>query len=47
MTWHVITVPKSDLGLALGAIGLGGGTITATCPSGSDVAITYVTHDEA
>ncbi|GAA1947816.1 hypothetical protein GCM10009798_03680 [Nocardioides panacihumi] len=46
MTWHVITVAKSELGLALGAIRLGGGTITSTSPSAEDVAITYVVGDE-
>jgi len=46
MYWHVITVPKKDFGLTLGAIGLGGGTITATKPSGGAIAITYITNDE-
>jgi hypothetical protein len=46
MNWHVITVQKKDLGLTLGAIGLGGGTVTATKPSGRAIAITYVTHEE-
>jgi hypothetical protein len=44
MNWHAITVPRRDLGLALGAIGLGGGTVTATRLSGADVTITYVTN---
>ena len=43
MNWHVITVPMADLGLALGAIGLAGGTVIKTLPSASEVAITYVT----
>lgn len=43
MNWHDITVPRRDLGLALEAIGLGGGTVTATKLSGEDVTITYVT----
>lgn len=43
MSWHVVTVLKADLGLALGAIGLAGGTVTRTLPSGDEVAITYVT----
>jgi len=43
MKWHVITVAKQDLGLTLGAIGLGGGTVTATKPCGRTIAITYVT----
>lgn len=43
MNWHVITVPRADLGLALGAIRWGGGTVTATRPCGPDVAVTYVT----
>jgi hypothetical protein len=46
MNWHVITVSRSDLGLALGAIGLGGGTVTATALSEGDVTITYVTNTE-
>lgn len=45
MSWHVITVAKCDLGLALGAIRLGGGTVTATSPSADEVAITYVVAD--
>ncbi|GAB7007920.1 hypothetical protein JCM18899A_53990 [Nocardioides sp. AN3] len=44
MNWHVITVPRSDLGLALGAIRWGGGTVTSTKLAGPDVAITYVTE---
>ena len=43
MEWHVITVAKQDLGLTLGAIGRGGGTVTATKPSGRTIAITYIT----
>jgi len=46
MYWHVITVPKKDFGLTLGAIGLGGGTVTATKPSGGAIAITYITNDD-
>jgi len=44
MNWHVITVSTSDLGLALGAIGLGGGTVTASIPSESGVTLRYVTR---
>ncbi len=44
MKWHEVTVPRRDLGLALGAIALGGGTITASRPEGDSVVITYVTR---
>ena len=44
MNWYVVRVAKSEFGLALGAIGLGGGTVTATRPTGDEVVITYVTN---
>jgi hypothetical protein len=44
MKWHVVTVSKHDLGLTLGAIGIGGGTVTATRPEQGQVVITYVTY---
>jgi hypothetical protein len=37
-------VPRCDLGLAVGAIRLGGGTVTATHVSDDAVDITYVTY---
>ncbi len=43
MSWHVVRVARSNLGLALGAIGLGGGTVTAARPDGNEIVITYVT----
>ena len=45
MNWHEVIVSRDELGLALGAIGLGGGTVTATLPGRDTVAITYVTRD--
>jgi hypothetical protein len=47
MTWYVVSVSKHDLGLALGAIGLGGGVVTATRPEREQVVITYVTGTPA
>lgn len=46
MNWHVLTVRRDDLGLALGAIGLGGASVTATRSSVDEVTITYVTYGE-
>ncbi len=46
MNCHVTTVPRSELGLALCAISLGGGTVTATYLSADTVEITYVTRGD-
>jgi hypothetical protein len=45
MNWRLTTVRRCDLSMALEAIRLGGGTVTATRLCGGDVAITYVTEE--
>ena len=44
MNWHEVTVSRDDLGLALGAIGLGGGVVMASRPGPGTVTLTYVTR---
>lgn len=44
MNWHTATVPASELAVAVGGIGLGGGTIVNCCPCDEGIRITWTTN---